>query len=388
MDRTAARAWRRLLDPRVIAGVWVPIVAISIVHYGTPSDHQWIHDVARRLYYLPIILGAFYAGSRGGLAAAVVASVAYLPHAFTHVGHMDPSLPLEKLLEVVLYLVVGLMGGVLVDRERAERVRQQELARRLQRTLDDLKQTERQLVRSGRLGALGQLTAGLAHEIKNPLHAMRGTAEIVRDAIETGRPERRMAELHLREIDRLAGVLERFLAFARPRTAAREEVDLVQVALRVCELASAQARKGDIDLRAPADRRPRVVLGDAEALVQVTLSIVLNGLDALAGWDGERRLHLSLIEERRGAGPFLGIEIVNTGPPIPEDDLERIFDPFVTTKDGGTGLGLSIAARIADDHGGFVEARNRDGGGVSFRLLLPRADAAGHRDVAAPGDGG
>ncbi len=372
MANPGVRPWRRLLEWRVIAGVWVPIALVTAVHFGTPAEHHWVHDVARRLYYLPIILAAFWAGTRGSLTAAIVASGAYIPHAFTHLHHMDPGSTLEKFLEVVLYLVVGLVGGLLADRERTERYRQQELAHQLQRTLDDLKETEQQLVRSGRLGALGELTVGLAHEIKNPLHAMRGTAEIFGKAIDEERPERRMVDLHLQEIDRLTGVLERFLAFARPQVTRRDRVDLVEIVQRVQELTAAQASKAEVAFEVASHEGPAPVHGDPEQLVQVLLSIVINGLDALRG-QGDRWLKIGLGTARHGSRRYQVIEVSNAGPPIPSDLLERIFDPFVTTKDEGTGLGLSIAARIVDDHEGHIEAGNLDDG-VMFRIRLPATE--------------
>lgn len=365
--------WAWLYQGKTVAGVWFVMVAITILHYKTPAEIEWVHDVARRLYYLPIVLGAFVGGLRGGLMAAGLASVMYLPHAFSHMGHMDPAPPLEKFLEVVLYLVIGAVGGVLVDRERAERRRQQELAAQLRRTLEDLQATEQQLIRSGRLGALGELTAGVAHEIKNPLHAMRGTAEILRDAVEQDRPEARMANLQLEEIDRLTGVLDRFLDFARPRPAGTIDVDLGEVVERVTELAGAQARKAQVELRPERPGAPAVVRGDPEQLVQLTLGIVLNALDALGEQGDERRVTLTVSRAARGSRDYQVLTIANTGPPVPGDQLERIFDPFVTTREDGTGLGLSIASRIADAHGGFVEASNLPAGGVEFAVWLPRA---------------
>ena len=373
MDNPSASPWRRLLQWRVVAGVWLPIVLVTAVHFGTPAEYHWVHDVARRLYYLPIILAAFWAGSRGGLTAALIASAAYIPHAFTHLHHMDPATTLEKFLELILYLVVGLVGGVLADRERAERVRQQELAQQLQRTLDDLKETEQQLVRSGRLGALGELTVGLAHEIKNPLHAMRGTTEIFREAIDAERPERRMVDLHLQEIDRLSGVLERFLAFARPQVTRRDAVDLVDIVRRVQELTAAQAGKAEVPFEVAAIDGPVLVHGDPEQLVQVLLSIVINGLDALRDNPDEPWLKIALARTKKASRHYQVIEVSNSGPTIPDDMLGHIFDPFVTTKDEGTGLGLSIAARIVDDHEGHIEAHNLDNG-VIFRILLPAAE--------------
>jgi signal transduction histidine kinase len=364
--------WSFLYQGRTIAGVWFLLVVITVLHYATPAEIHWVHDVARRMYYLPILLGAFLGGIRGGLFAAVLASVLYLPHAFSHMGHMDPAPPLEKFLEVVLYLVIGTVGGVLVDRERSERRRQEELAGQLQGTLDDLRATEQQLIRSGRLGALGELTAGLAHEIKNPLHAMRGTAEILRDAVEQDRPEARMANLQLEEIDRLTGVLDRFLDFARPREAGTVDVDLGVILERVTELAGAQARKAQVELSPEAPTTPAIVRGDPEQLVQLVLGIVLNALDALRDHDGARRVSLSVSSRERGSRHYRVITAANTGPAIPEELLERIFDPFVTTREDGTGLGLSIASRIADTHGGFIEARNVGSSGVEFAIFLPR----------------
>jgi len=365
--------WSFLYQGRTIAGVWFLLVVITIIHYKTPAEIHWVHDVARRMYYLPILLGAFVGGTRGGVLVAVLASVMYLPHAFSHMGHMDPAPPLEKFLEVVLYLVIGTVGGVLVDRERSERRRQEELAGQLQRTLDDLRATEQQLIRSGRLGALGELTAGLAHEIKNPLHAMRGTAEILRDAVEEGRPEAKMARLQLDEIDRLTGVLDRFLDFARPREAGSVDVDLRVVLDRVAELAGAQARKAQVELTPATPEQPSLVRGDPEQLVQLVLGIVLNALEALRDHDGgAREVSLTVSPETRGSRGYQVLTVANSGPAIPEEQLERIFDPFVTTREDGTGLGLSIGARIADAHGGFIEAKNQSGGGVVFRVWLPR----------------
>jgi two-component system, NtrC family, sensor histidine kinase HydH len=365
------QGWRALLSWRGALMVALPVAGVTALHYLTPATEAWVHDLARRLYYIPVILGAFLAGRRGGLSTAVLVSAVYAPHAFAHVHHMDPGRGLEKVLEIVLYLVVGGITGLLVDAERAERRRQAELARRLQATLDDLQETERQLVRSERLAALGRLTAGLAHEIKNPLHAMRGTAEIVQDAIPAGASEARMQALHIGEIDRLTGVLERFLGFARPAVPSLGPVDLRDVAQRLEGLVEAQARRQGATVSLLLGPEPTWVQGDLEQLVQAGLAVALNGLDALDALDGGGLLELAVEPGQRGSHHFHVLRIDNDGPPIPEDMLERIFDPFVTSREEGSGLGLSIAARIVDAHSGWIAGANRPGGGVSFRVWLP-----------------
>jgi len=367
------RGWRALFSWRGALVVALPLAGVTALHYLTPATEAWVHDLARRLYYIPIILGAFLAGRRGGLTTAVLVSAVYAPHAFAHIHHMDPGRGLEKVLEIVLYLVVGGITGLLVDAERAERRRQAELARRLQATLDDLKETERQLVRSERLAALGQLTAGLAHEIKNPLHAMRGTAEIVQDAIDSDAAEARMQALHIGEIDRLTGVLERFLGFARPAAPSLGPVDLREVARQLGGLVEAQARRQDVEVTVTLGSEPTPVLGDREQLVQAGLAIALNALDALTDHPTGGSLELRVEAETRGSHSFRVLRIDNDGPAIPEDMLERIFDPFVTSREQGSGLGLSIAARIVDAHRGWIAVGNRPQGGVSFRIRLPAA---------------
>ena len=357
-----------------LLAVWLPLLAITALHYATPPDHPWIHDVARRLYYLPIISAAFYAGAVGGTALALGVTLVYTPHAFiTHLSHLDPASGVEKALEMVLYLVVGLVTGMVVDRERRERIRQQELARNLSTTLEELRRTRDMLLRSWRLGALGQLTAGLAHEIKNPLHAMRGTAEIVLEAMDGEGTERRMMELHLEEIDRLSNLLERFMDFARPAAPAMSQVDLAWVLGRVVQLVGAQARKQGIALESHLVTGTHLVMGDRDQLVQLFMAIVLNAMQALQeSSTGRPRLEISLREAGKGETPgHVGV-LRNNGPPIPDDLLESIFDPFVTTRSQGTGPGLSIATRIADLHGGYIRVHNLEGGaGVEFQVFLP-----------------
>ena len=140
------------------------------------------------------------------------------------------------------------------------------------------------------------------------------------------------------------------------------------------ELIAAQARGDDVQLDVDLPDRAVEVEGDRDQLVQLGLGIALNGLQAIVEGGGERRLAIRLRDETRGPRSFHALAIGNGGPPIPDELRERIFDPFVTTREDGTGLGLPVAARIADAHRGFVETRNLPGGGVEFLVLLPVPD--------------
>lgn len=364
---------RPIFSRKMLLVAWAPCLAITVLHYRTTVEFAWAHDVLRRLYYLPILFAAFSVGVRGGVSISVFASLIYFPHAFLALVARDPGDALEKGLEIILYNIVAVVAGLLVDREREERAKQQRLAAKLSDALAEQRRIEAQLIRAGRLGALGELTAGIAHEIKNPLHAMKGTAEILRDVVPPDAPERKMLDLHLEEIDRLAQSAERFLTFARPSPPDRRPVNLLEIVDRVVSLVEAQARKEGVrTVVRPYEGEGRpVVSGDPEQLTQLLLNLAINGVQAMArGGGGE--LVFSTGPERQGERKYFAVRITNTGPPVPEEQLERIFDPFFTTKDAGTGLGLSICARIADLHEGYLSVRNLpEEGGVEFALLLP-----------------
>jgi len=359
-----------LWDPRLLLTAWLPAMLITALHYLTGPEYHWFHDVLRRLYYLPILFAAFSHGLRGGLVLAVAVALAYSPHAFTHLMHMDPAHTLEKSLELLLYVVVGVVAGGLVDRLRR---RQQELVEttdKLKKALEEQRRTADQLVRAGRLAALGELVSGIAHELKNPLHALRGTAEVVDGAVPKDAPQRPMWELHLKEIDRLGDTAERFLSFARPTPLERVEVELISVLKHTRDLIEAQARQQGVELKVVAIPRGLTVMADQQQLIQVLLNIMLNAVQALAETGGA--VTCSLARSRRGEREYVEICVADDGPSIPPPEQERIFDPFVTTKSEGSGLGLSIAARIVEQHDGFIEVREPDDRpGVVFVVLLP-----------------
>ncbi len=365
-EQAAPGGWASLLRPALLATVWVPIVLIGALHYLSDESLHWVHDILRRLYYLPIVLAAFQAGLRGGLVAAVLTSLSYGPHAFELMAHIhhDPAPGIEKVLEIALYHVVGGVAGYLAD-EEAQRKRQ------LLRALAEQRSLTQQLVRAGRLSALGEVVAGIAHEIKNPLHALAGTAEIVAPLIPADAEERPMWELHVSEIARLRTVAERFLSFARPHPLDLGPLDLRSVAERLRELVDAQARRQQVTLELDLPKEEVRVRGDRDQLAQVGINVAVNALRALEP-QGTGRLRLRVGREERGERSLAWLELTNDGPRIPEDELERLFDPFHGSDERGTGLGLAISERIAEQHDGWLEARN-GGLGVAFTLYLPAA---------------
>lgn len=356
-----------LLSRDMLWVAWLPVVVIGVFHYATGSHHHWVHDVLRRLYYVPILFAAFSRGLPGGLVIAVFASLTYVPHAFFLMhGSVDPGTTLNKVLEIILYNVIGAVAGVLADREAGRR-RQAEQAFAEHRLMAD------QLVRTGRLAALGELVAGIAHEIKNPLHALKGTAEIVDDIVPRDVEQSPMWDLHREEIGRLERIAEGFLSFARPSQPSLTRQSLDQVYRRIGELIRAQGHSPaqvTIDIQPlPRESKDLLVRVDRDQIAQMALNISSNALKAM----GEQgTLTLQATTQKRGTTRFAALTIWNNGPAIADDDLERVFDPFCTRSAGGTGLGLAICARIAEAHAGLLEVENTVGEpGVAFTLLLP-----------------
>jgi signal transduction histidine kinase len=349
-----------LASPGNILSIWTLLLAITVLHYLSSPHQHWIHDLLRRAYYLPIVIAGMRSGLLGGLAISGVVTLAYIPHAFFDVERFDPAHGLEKSLEIILYFVVACVSGYLSDLEHRRRMQ-------LQAAMDEQKSLTKQLVRAGRLAALGEVVAGIAHEIKNPLHSLAGTAEIVDPVISSESEVRRMWEIHKSEIERLKRTADRFLTFARPEPVKAVALDLREVASRLVDLVGAEARQKHIDIEERLPDQSVIVHGDVDQLAQVGLNVAINAIKAIGDSGGKICISVGTEHNRQARMTFLRIE--NDGPPIAKEEREHLFDPF-HSGNNGTGLGLSISARIAEQHGGFMEVEN-EGLGVCFTLFLP-----------------
>ncbi|MFZ4579783.1 MAG: two-component system sensor histidine kinase NtrB [Myxococcota bacterium] len=348
-----------------LVAIVVLVFATSLLHYATDPMHTPHHDFFRRLYYVPIVWGAFAFGLRGGLGTAAAATALYLPHAFLLMHHLDPASPVEKAAEMFLYFAIGGLAGFLVDRER--RATASVAAAALQRA-----QAEAD---AARLAGLVHLTRGLAHEIRNPLGGMQGAIEILASAVPADRPERRMGEIGLREVARLDRALSDFLEFARPRPPSLERLGADVVVRDVGLLLDADARARGIRFRHSADPTLSAVRADRDQLVQVLVNLVRNALEA-TGPDGDVELAARAVRVESGR-PAVRFEVRDTGHGVPEHLGTAIFDPYVTGRDHGTGLGLSIAANLVRQNGGLLTHHARDGGGTVFHFTLPATEEAG-----------
>jgi len=356
------------------------IIGISLLHYLTPLHLPMLHDIFQRLYYIPIILAAFWFGFRGGLSSAIVVSVLYAPHIlFQWGGHL--TMELEKYLEIILYNVVGGITGLLSQQERTRASQLQETARGLEESNEQLRrqselilEIEGQMRRAERLSVLGELSAALAHEIRNPLGSIKGAAEILRDDYRPGDRKYEFLEILVGETERLDRVVEEFLRLARPRTVESGVCDVMEELRNMITLVSAEAKRRGVELKLEPAALPGVT-GDREKLRQAFLNIILNGLQAtLPG--GKVTITASSAHDA-AAGGQVEICFIDTGAGIDSATLARIFDPFFTTKEGGTGLGLAITEKIIAGHGGSIDVESEPGRGTTVKVTIPARPETG-----------
>lgn len=353
-----------------IALLALSILGISLLHYFTPLRLHYLHDIFQRFYYLPIILAALWFGFRGGLGCAMVVSVVYAPHIlFQWGGHL--TVEMEKYLEIVLYNIVGGVTGLLSQRERERSLELQKTAEGLEESYKKLQaQSERviaveeQLRRAEKLSTLGEMAAVLAHEIRNPLGSIRGTAEILRDDYRPGDPKHEFIEIQIKETERLNRVVEDFLRMARPHPAEMRRCSLREELETIVTLTGNDARERGIRLVLEPTTGDAEVKGDGEKLRQAFLNIVINALQATPAGG-------SVTISIRQTASDHEIRFRDSGTGIDGDALEKIFEPFYTTKPDGTGLGLAITRKIIEGHGGTLEVESEVGKGTTVVVRLP-----------------
>ncbi|HKJ00890.1 MAG TPA: HAMP domain-containing sensor histidine kinase, partial [Longimicrobiales bacterium] len=263
-----------------------------------------------------------------------------------------------------------------------------DVAAEFNRMADSLEETRNDLMRSAeerlalaqhmrhseKMAAIGQLVAGLAHEIGAPLHVIRGRADLLAGRTAHSETESRDLRIIVEQIDRITGIVRSLLDFARLREPLLDDVEVAGVVEGVCELLATEAHRAGVDVSLSADGEA-VVRGDRDQLQQVFLNLLLNAVQALHGWSGARRIAIAVARE---AGA-VGIEVSDTGPGIPPASRDRVFEPFFTTKsDGtGTGLGLTVVRRIVEEHGGTVVlVPSPPPWGTTFYVRLPASREA------------
>jgi two-component system, NtrC family, sensor kinase len=240
------------------------------------------------------------------------------------------------------------------------------------RLYENLKQSQLTLRRADRLSSLGMLTAGLAHEIRNPLVAIRTFTQLLPERYDDPEFREVFQTLALKEVDRICGLINDLLSFARPSRPNIAEENLNEVVDGVARILESQAKDKDVTIaREFSADLPRAWF-DREQLKQVFMNLIINAIQAMRD-GGSVVIATRLTSEGDGSAshPCVQVEIRDTGIGIPQENLEHIFDPFFTNKEGGSGLGLSISNQIIEEHGGRILVKSKIKEGTSFFVNLP-----------------
>jgi len=252
------------------------------------------------------------------------------------------------------------------------------------RDVTELNRLEQQVMQSEKLAAMGQMMAGVAHELNNPLTAILAVSDMLREHAEDP-GHRRQLELMHQQARRAADIVQDLLSFARPPAPRKGRVQLAEVLRRALHLHEYSLRRNNVAVDFLPEKGIPDVLGDSNQLIQVFLNLVVNAEQAIR----EVR-EAGTVRVRMGRAPagdaHVWASIQDDGPGVPADILEKIFDPFFTTKrpGRGTGLGLSISLAIVREHGGDIQVQSAPGGGSVFLVTLPAVQPGDGEETAAP----
>ncbi|HWQ54485.1 MAG TPA: ATP-binding protein [Bryobacteraceae bacterium] len=336
-------AWRWLLSALALA-------AAGFIDWLTKGSFAVV-------YAVPVVLAGVLNGWGGGLAIAVLSSAgifAYSPY--------QPTI--TKVLESLALFVLACLAAFTMGRERRLRRHYQQVAGQLGDVYEKVQANFDGMKRAERLSAIGQLSAGLAHEIRNPLASISGAAAILARSQNLDPKNAKCLEIITSECQRLDGLLTNFLNFARPRPPRLQTVHLEPVLENVLALASHGVRGKAVRFESRVETGLHPVECDPEQLEQVLLNLMINAIEASP--DGETVTLSAIAEESR-----ISIGVVDHGNGVAPTHIDRLFDPFFTTKEHGTGLGLPVAHQIVRQMGGSLLAHANSDRGMTFSVVLP-----------------
>ena len=347
-------------------GLLVAIAGISSLHYVTAPARVVFHEVYNYLCYVPIVVAAYRFGMLGGIAAAALTSALFIPHIRATWATNAPYTA-SQYAQVVVFHLLGLGVGWLAGSQQRLTARYRDAATSLERANREIRESREHLRRADRLSALGEIAAGLAHEIQNPLAGIKGALDIVASRAQPKTPEAEFADIGRKELGRLETLVREFLDYARPREPTLRPTAVPDLVERVTALLRPEAEKKGVRLvlEYPDASSDLSLNLDADQMTQVILNVVLNAIQASPA-DGLVRIRVSTDP---GSST---IEVIDQGNGIPPEHASRIFDPFFTTKSRGTGLGLATSHRIVAAHRGTITAVPGSPTGTIFRIHLPR----------------
>ncbi len=348
--------------------VKILLATVLISHTGELSINSSYYPI----YYVPVVTAAIYFGPWATLFWTLLASATYCSYLYPAL--QEYTLTSGGAAELAIRILFFFLAAMVVNRftleNRRQTARYQQAAEQLQEANLKLERAQAEARRSERLAALGQLSAGLAHEIRNPLGVIKGSAETLNRKLENSNPlASELAGYISSEVNRVSGLITRFLDFARPL---RPEVRPVQVTALIDQALDAQAERwpgGKVTVQ--RDYQPGLppVPLDENLCEQVFVNLVQNAYEAMGAEGGTLHVEVSKALSNGRAG--VSVRLKDSGPGVPAEMREQIFNPFVTTKKTGVGLGLSIVSKIVDEHHGTIRLERAGEGGAGFVIFFP-----------------
>jgi len=339
-------------------------------------------------YFIPILIAAFQFGVRGGILSAVMVTIFYLPHVMLQWGGLVEA-NMMRFMQMALFYIIGYLTGFKAQRETEEKKRFQETASELERNLrilneqtEKLSDLEEHLRQYDRLSVIGELTASLAHEVRNPLGSIRGAVEIMQDEIPDSMKKSDFFQILIEETQRLNTVVENYLQYARRQSSEKVDFDIKETIQNAVILLSRQFSRNSHRLTMTLPDGTFVTRGDPNQLWQILINLLINADQAMPD-EGEIQINLTIKRDRtmtnteipvQTNGILYDISIIDQGIGLTSEQIKKIFKPFFSSKSDGTGLGLAIVKRIVDENKWQTEIESKPGEGTTFHLIVPGVD--------------
>jgi signal transduction histidine kinase len=347
-------------------------LALAAVLIGHTRDVAPIQSSYWPVFFVPVTTAAIYFRPLGTLLWTAASSAAYCAYLIPALQQFELGWQglSELLLRNLFFFLVAMTVNRFVMESREQVRRYQLLSQNLAEANRSLRQAQADARRAERLAALGQLSAGLAHEIRNPLGVIKGSAEILKEKLSSSEDlAKELSGYIYTEVNRLSGLVGRFLDFARPSQLNVRAEDLPALLERCLKTVTQQGQNANIRVVKEYAEPLPCALVDADVCEQVFTNLISNAFDAMNG-GGQLTIRVQPVQ-KHSEPTELAVEIADTGPGVPQEMKEQIFNPFYTTKKSGVGLGLAIVSKIVDAHGGTVKLVSAPGQGACFRVTLP-----------------
>src|SRR5437879_1726234 len=308
------------------------------------------------ILYLPVVTAAVYFDAWQTLAWTSIASAAYCSYLLAALQEYElaPGAEAELALRILFFFLAAMVVNRFATENNRQTRRYQMLAEQFAKANRELQQAQAEARRSERLAALGQLSAGLAHEIRNPLGIIKGSAEMLNQRIQTAEPlAAELAGYISTEVNRLSALVSRFLDFARPLRIETRACSVPEIVDQIGRAVAANWNGSEVKVERRYERELPPAAVDENLCEQVFVNLIQNAYDAMSETVGRLRISIALAArgERRG----IEVQVLDSGPGIPPELREQIFNPFFTTKKSGVGLGLSLVSKIVDEHRGSID---------------------------------